>query len=83
MFRFGQPQRVVGYMEQVTPLRHDIRRPDIVIVRRIRKIVKSHCYLRRVCSFVSIRLSALNFSVLTKFDNFGFFESMFGELKCN
>ena len=52
-----------GLHEQVTPLLR-IRRPDIVIVRRFRKIAENHYYLRRlcvcvcvcVCSFVCVRL---------------------------
>jgi hypothetical protein len=54
-----------GLHELVTPLRHDTRRPDIVIVRRVRKIAKSPYCLHRlcvcvcvcVCSFVCVRLS--------------------------
>ena len=37
------PATCCGWHEQVTPL------PDIIIVRRVRKIAKSDCYLRRVC----------------------------------
>jgi len=90
-----------GLHEQVTPLLHDISRPDIVIVRRVEKLRKTTiisvvcmCVCVCVCVYVFVRLSvsvclsAWNFSVPTgrnfmKFDNFGFFENLFGEFGLN
>ena len=78
-----------GLYEQLTLLRHDIRRPDDVIVRRLRKIAKSHLSPSSVCVYVFVRLSvsvclsAWNISAPTgrnfmKFDNFGFLENLLG-----